>query len=315
MVLTVTLNPAIDKLLILNNFEVHKLHRLEKDEMSLVGPGGKGVNVALNLVFLGGEVIASGFAGGHAGHLLCDGLRQKGITTNFVFSSGLTRTNISILDKAHGTLSEINDFGQHIPPDDQKFLLDNYEKLLARVEYVVLAGSLPEGINVDYYSELIRLARERKKKVYFHAMPDYINELSETAPHIFHPDMRSFHELLGRPCDGIEQFIELGKELLVRNRETEYVFFTHRIENAVVISRNKEYILRPVDLKIVNMLGYNDAFIAGFIHGQVKGWNMVDSLRFASASGLSNVENIHKELHSVEVIQRNLERIEIEEKK
>ena len=85
MILTVTLNPAIDKILILNNFEVHKLHRLEAEEMSMITPGGKGVNIAYTLKLLGNEVIASGFAGGHSGHMLCDAIREIGITTNFIF--------------------------------------------------------------------------------------------------------------------------------------------------------------------------------------------------------------------------------------
>ncbi len=312
MILTVTLNPAIDKLLVLNDFAIHKLHRLEKDELSLIGPGGKGVNVAINLRLLGDEVIASGFAGGHAGHLLCEGLREQGITTNFVFAPGLTRTNISILDRKNETLTEINDFGQQISEDDQRFLLDNYEKLLNRVGFVVLAGSLPEGMQAAYYGQLIDRAKAHRRKVVLHTMPNIIDELAGHAPYIFHPDMRSIHYLLGKPCDGIDRFIQVGKELLVRNRESEYVFFTHRIENAVVVSRQRTYILRPKDLKIVNMLGYNDAFIAGYIHAFHAGIEEEDALRFASAAGLTNVESIHKELQSEESIHENLERIETE---
>lgn len=313
MVLTVTLNPAIDKLLVLNNFEIHKLHRLEKEEMSLDSPGGKGVNVAINLNFLGDEVIASGFAGGHSGHLLCERLRQQGITTNFIFTQGLTRTNFSILDQGKGTLSEINDFGQNIPLEDQDFFFENYKKLLHRVSYVVIAGSLPEGVEVEYYGRLIAEANRMKRKVLLHTMPVYMDELTYSSPYIFHPDMRSYHRLLGKPCDGIEQFIEVGKELLVRNSDTEYVMFTHRIENVVVVSRKKIYILKPNKLKIINMLGYADAFIAGFLHAKKKGFEERESLSYASAAGLTNIENVYKELRSEDIISQNLKRIEIEE--
>jgi 1-phosphofructokinase family hexose kinase len=312
MVLTVTLNPAIDKLLVLNNFKIHKLHRLQQNEVSLISPGGKGVNIAMNLKFLGDDVIASGFAGGHSGHLLCDGLRQMGITTNFIFAPGLTRTNISILDRENETLTEVNDLGQHISPADQEFFMENYRRMLNRVDYVILAGSLPEGIDVQYYGQLIAEATGRKKKVILHTMPVYMDSLVDSTPYIFHPDMRSFHNLLGKPCDGTEQFIGMGRELLVRNRETEYVLFTHRIENVVVVSRRKSFVLRPSQLKIVNMLGYADAFIAGFMHALLKGMEETEIFRYASAAGLTNVENIHKELRSEDTIVRNLERITLE---
>ena len=156
MILTITLNPAIDKILILERFELHKLHRLNSEELTMTLPGGKGVNIALNLKVLGNEVIATGFAGGHAGHLLCDGLRQKGITTSFVFTGDATRTNISILDLKNETLTEINDFGQEVTTEDIDYFFDNYTRLLNRIKYVVIAGSVPRGVPDDVYNKLIK---------------------------------------------------------------------------------------------------------------------------------------------------------------
>lgn len=313
MILTVTLNPAIDKLLVLKNFVIHKLHRLDENEISFVGPGGKGVNIALNLKLLGEEVIASGFAGGHSGHLLCDKIRQAGITTSFIFAPGLTRTNISILDKEKETLTEINDLGQQIPVEDQEFFIDNYKKLLKRVNFVVLAGSLPEGIDSSFYHKLITVARRDKKKVILHTSPNYIDELIDTSPFLINPDMRSYHRLLGKPCDGIKQFVDVGQHILIKSVETEIVLFTHRIENVVAITRNKNFVLRPSKLHIVNMLGYADAYLAGFIHAYRKNSPMEDILRYASACGLTNVENVHKEIQSVQLVDNNLSRIEVEE--
>ena len=313
MILTVTLNPAIDKLLVLKNFIIHKLHRLDEEEISFVGPGGKGVNIALNLKLLGDEVIASGFAGGHSGHLLCDKIRQAGITTSFIFAPGLTRTNISILDREQETLTEINDLGQEIPLEDQEFFIENYRKLVKRVNFVVLAGSLPEGIETSFYHKLIMIARREKKKVILHTSPNYIDDLIDTSPFLINPDMRSYHQLLGKSCDGIDQFLDVGKHILVKNIDTEIVLFTHRIENVVAVTRKSNYVLRPKNLRIVNMLGYADAYLAGFIHAYKKNSPMEEILRYASASGLANVENVHKEVQSVMHIEDNLSRIEVEE--
>jgi 1-phosphofructokinase family hexose kinase len=313
MVLTVTLNPAIDKLLIMNQFVVHKLHRLESNEKSIISAGGKGVNIAMNLQILKDDVVASGFASGHSGHLLCDELRRKGITTSFIFTEGLTRTNISILDQENETLTEINDYGHSVTEADQAFFLENYDRLLHRVDTVVLAGSLPLGVSEEIYRKMIQLARRKKLKVIMHTSPYHMDPIMDSSPHIIIPDMRSFHEMLGKPCDGIDQFIQVGKEVLVKNKDSELVIFIHRIENVVAVSRSASFIIKPENLKIVNMLGYADAWLAGFIHQMLKNTSLRDTLNFASAAGLTNVESLHKEIMTVESIKKNLKRIIIEE--
>ncbi len=313
MILTVTLNPALDKILILNNFALHKLHRLDAREMSMVSPGGKGVNIAYTLKILGNEVIASGFAGGHAGHMLCDGIREHGITTHFIFTEGATRTNTSILDLKHETLTEVNDLGQEIPYDDIEFFVENYERLLNRIELVVIAGSLPKGVGVDVYKRLITIAKEYKKKVIIHTKPNLTEAFLRTSPFAICPDMRSQHTLFGKEIDGIDQFIETGKYILEQSPETEWVLFIHRIENVVAVTPEKSYILRPQNLKIVNMLGYGDAYLAGFIHGINQNFPPVRTLRFASASGLTDVEDIFKEIRKVDKIEENISRIDVEE--
>lgn len=313
MVLTVTLNPAIDKFLILKQFAVHRLHRLESNEKSIISAGGKGVNIAINLHNLKDDVVASGFAGGHPGHLLCDELRRQGITTSFVFTDGLTRTNISILDQENETLTEINDFGFKIPKDDMDFFISNYERLLNRADIVVLAGSLPIGVPEDIYGTMITMARTKGLKVIIHTSPQHLDPIIASSPHIIVPDMRSYHKLMGKYCDGIPVFLEVGKDILVKNRDTEIVIFIHRIENVVAITRDRSYVLRPLKLKIVNMLGYADAYLSGYIHAYLRKKPNEEILKYASAAGLANVESLSKELRSSEDIERNLNRIKMEE--
>ena len=313
MILTVTLNPALDKILILQDFQVHRLHRLGRDELSLTVPGGKGVNIAMALQCLGNDVVATGFAGGYEGHMLCDQLRQQGVTTSFIFSEGATRTNTSILDLKNETLTEINDFGQQIPESDQAFFLDNYEHLLHRTKMVVIAGSLPVGVPVSFIKRLIEIAHTRKIKVIVHTASKYLEPLIETSPFLINPDMRSSHVLFDRSVDGIDQFLETGKEILEKCERTEFVVFTHRIENVVAVTRYRSYILRPQGLKIVNMLGYADAYLSGFIHAYYQKLPPRRVLEYASAAGLTNVESLMKITTDVSKISDNLSRIKVEE--
>ncbi len=313
MILTVTLNPAIDKILILNYFEIHKLHRLEKNELSMVTPGGKGVNIAHNLKRLGNDVIASGFAGGHPGHMLCDALRDEGISTNFIFTSAETRTNISILDRERETLTEINDFGKELKQLDMDFFLENYVRLLNRVNLVVIAGSLPKGVPVSFLRTLIKKAREHGKKTIVHIPPGYLEVIMKESPFLLLPDMRSQHKLFNQKVDGINDFLKTGRHILANCPYTEYVIFTHRIENVVAITRERSYIIRPRNLKIVNMLGYGDAYLSGFIHAYMHKYSEDKMLQYASACGLTDVEDLYKEIADISKIDINLDRIEVEE--
>jgi len=280
----------------------------------MIVPGGKGVNIALTLQLLGNNTIATGFAGGHSGHMLCDTLRQHGITTSFIFIEEPTRTNISILDQEHETLTEINERGQLISNEEFEFFLENYERLLHRADFVVIAGSLPRGLPDDAYGRMIQMAKEKGLKVIIHTSPKYMNPIIDSAPFLINPDMRSYHTFMGNPLDGVEQFLEAGKKIIKENKDTQFVLFTHRLENVVAVTRCHSYVLRPRDLKIVNMLGYADSYLSGFIHAyRKKELTIPEILRFASSAGLANVETLYKEISDYSSIFKNLNRIDIEE--
>lgn len=313
MILTVTLNPALDKVLLLNDFEVHKLHRLLPEENSYTQAGGKGVNIALALKEMGDDVVATGFAGGHEGHMLCDQIRQHGITTSFIFTEEPTRTNISIIDRKHETLTEVNDFGQNIVDEDQEFFIDNFKSLLPRTKIAVLAGSVPRGMPNDFYRTLLELTKLYGVKVMLHTSEKYLTPVMDIAPFVIIPDMRSSHELFGKPIDSIDEFISTGRDILLKNKDTEFVIFTHRIERVVAITRANVYVLSPLDLNIVNMLGYADAYAAGFIHAYKEGRPIREVLEYASAAGLTNVESIQKITTDIKTITENIKRIKVEE--
>ena len=108
-------------------------------------------------------------------------------------------------------------------------------------------------------------------------------------------------------------FLEVGRDLLALNPDTRLVVFIHRIENVIAIGRESSYIMRPRQLQIVNMLGYADAYLAGIVHAIRQDMSLKDSLLFASAAGLANVESINKDLDDTAAIHTNLSRIDMEE--
>lgn len=313
MILTVTANPAIDKIVLLQGFKMHKLHRISGREASLTLPGGKGVNIAIGLNTLSNEVVATGFASGYTGHLLTESVRNLGISTNFVFTEGTTRTNISVLDLKNETLTEVNEVGPTISEEDQTFYLDTYQRLLQNASLVIVGGSLPKGVGDNFYSQLVYYANKANVRIIMHVAPKYLDAILIENPDVIIPDLRSKKELGGYSLTEVDSLIELGQEILQRNARIKHVILENRIENVVALSRDKRYVIRPQHLKILNMLGYADAYVAGFAHNFVQNKAFEEALIFASACGLTNVEQVSKDLNNIDLISANLSRINLEE--
>ncbi len=312
MILTVTLNPAIDRLILLNKFQLHRLHRLKGHDKTMTLPGGKGVNIAMTLNLLGNEVVATGFAAGHTGHMLADALRNKGITTNFIFTDGNTRTNISLLDMENETLTEINESGPEVSLEDQEYFYRNYKRLLHYSKLVVIGGSMPANVPAEYYAKLIFEANRKSVPIIVHTSSRYLDAVLTEKPTALMPDLRSKLHLHGKPLNVLQALHDLGLNFFERCPALQFVVFPNRIENVLVMDKTVAKVLRPDNLNIINMLGYGDAFVAGFTHGMLHGMSFDEMSVFAAACGLSNVEQVCKDLKTVDQINTNLSRIKIE---
>ena len=153
MIITVTLNAAIDKSLSVPNFRLGRRHRtVEQRTMA----GGKGVNIARTLKELGQPVIATGFAGGPTGTHIVEQLTEESILNDFVRIREDSRTNTSVLDPTTGEQTEINERGPSVSRSEIELFHDKLLYLARGAAIVVFAGSLPRGVDPDVYASLIR---------------------------------------------------------------------------------------------------------------------------------------------------------------
>src|SRR5580700_78764 len=153
MIITVTLNAAIDKSLSVPNFRLGRRHRtVEQRTMA----GGKGVNIARALKALGQPVIATGMAGGATGTRIVEQLTEEAILNDFVRIREESRTNTSVLDPTDGEQTEINERGPAVSEAEVELFRDKLVYLARCAAIVVFAGSLPRGVPPDFYAALIR---------------------------------------------------------------------------------------------------------------------------------------------------------------
>src|SRR5438876_3578265 len=153
MIVTVTLNAAVDRTLTVPNFQPGHRHRASA---SFTSAGGKGINVARALKRLETPVIATGLAGGRTGDRIIDELASESILNDFVRIVDESRTSTAVVDPTAGRLSEIYEWGPAVQADELDVLLDKLRYLSRVASFVVFSGSLPRDVERDFYAEAIR---------------------------------------------------------------------------------------------------------------------------------------------------------------
>src|SRR5947209_893371 len=153
MIVTVTLNAAIDRTLTVPNFQRGQRHRASA---GVALAGGKGINVARTLKTLGVPVVATGLAGGITGTRIVEELTREAILNDFVHIDGESRTSTAVVDPTGGTYTEINEWGPAVAPAELEMLLEKLRYLTQDAEFVVFAGSLPRDVVSGFYAETVR---------------------------------------------------------------------------------------------------------------------------------------------------------------
>src|ERR671933_2889501 len=158
MILTVTLNAAVDRTLVVPSLTLGHRHRASE---GVTLAGGKGINVARALRTLGVPVLATGFAGGRHGDTIRDRLSEAAIPFDLVEIEGHSRNSTAIIDPMTGTQTEINEYGPEVSPAEAREFSRRLEHLMEYATAVVFAGSVPPNLDESFLVDLVRRARER----------------------------------------------------------------------------------------------------------------------------------------------------------
>ncbi|QNP71942.1 1-phosphofructokinase family hexose kinase [Streptomyces roseirectus] len=195
MILTVTLNTALDITYRVSGLRPHTTHRVTD---VLERPGGKGLNVARVLAALGHEVTATGFAGGVTGKVVQDQLtRVPGVVDALVPISGTTRRTVAVVDTRTGDTTQLNEPGPVVTPAEWNAFLEVYDGLLASASAVALCGSLPQGVPVGAYAGLVRAARAAGVPVLLDTSGEPLRRGVAARPDLITPNVDELAELTG----------------------------------------------------------------------------------------------------------------------
>ena len=258
MILTVTMNPSIDISYPLETLHLDTVNRVDKVSKTA---GGKGLNVTRVLAEIGDPVSATGLIGGSTGQFILDHLDQE-IGKEFFEIQGETRNCIAILHE--GQQTEILEKGPSVSEEEGQAFLDHYEALLPDVAVVAISGSLPAGLPLDYYSQLVERAKKAGKPVVLDCSGVSLEKAlaAPIKPTIIKPNNEELSQLLGYE---VTKDLDQLKEVLQSNlfKGIDWVIVSLGADGAFAKHGDVFYKVDIPKIEVVNPVGSGDSTVAG----------------------------------------------------
>jgi len=287
MIVTVTLNAAIDRTLVVPNFLPGHRHRASSGFPSA---GGKGINVARALKRLGAPVVATGLAGGRTGTLLVEELTNEGILNDFVRIRHESRTSIAVLDPTSNAYTEIYEWGPEVGDEELEILREKVAYLAQRAEFVVLAGSLPRGVDTGIYGDLVRELNRRQLLAVVDAEGESLSQAVVAEPYLVSPNQQEAEALVGHEfvdeedlAAGLDEIAELGARNVIITLPTGCYVLLREDRTEVRVRA------AAPQMEAVSTVGAGDTLLAGFLAARVAGKPFEDAVRAAVAAGAASV--------------------------
>ena len=290
MIVTVTLNAAVDRTLTVPNFQFGHRHRASS---SFTSAGGKGINVARALKQLETPVVATGLAGGRTGDRIVEELALEGILSDFVRISDESRTSFAVVDPTAGSLTEIYEWGPAVRAEELQMLTDKLHYLSRVASWVAFSGSLPRDVENDFYANAIRDLNRRGVHTVLDTEGEPLRLGVEAEPFLVSPNQQEAESLVGQEFMEEEDFVmaldviaDLGARNVLITHETT-CFGLFREERQVRRFRASIERVEPIA-----HVGAGDVLLGGFLSERFNGASLDDALRTAVGCAAASVTEL-----------------------
>ena len=286
MIVTVTLNAAVDRTLTVPNFQRGQRHRASE---GLTLAGGKGINIARALKRLGVPVIATGLAGGQTGMRIVEELTGEAILNDFVRIEDDSRTSTAIVDPTGSSYTEVNEWGPRVEPHELDMLREKLVYLSRGADYVIFAGSLPRGVEPGFYAEAIRDLNRRGVLTVLDSEGEALRLGTQAEPFLVSPNEREAEGLVGQEFHddddflaGLDAIAELGARNVLITRESGCW--------ALLRTERELHRYRALAPRVdpVSAVGSGDVLLAGFVAARLEQRTDEEALRAAVAAGAAS---------------------------
>lgn len=309
MILTVTLNPAVDKTYTADSLILGQVNRMQS---AVNIAGGKGINVTKILRQYGCRTAACGLLGGYTGLFIDGHMREIGTDCRFTKIEGETRSNINVIAK-DGYVTEILEPGPEISESELKSFIDSYKEAVKECECIVMSGSAAKSIPADIYKRLIVIGNECGKKCILDTSGEALRCGIEAHPYMIKPNHKELEYLIGHKLTDIEEIIKAAEKL--RCGGIELVVVSMGSRGLLSISETQALWARAPFVKAVNTVGCGDSVVASYAMSFIKGEDIYTSLKRAAATAAANAATLRSGEFSAELAEELFDEIQIERRK
>lgn len=302
MIYTLTLNPSIDYVLRIEQFDDGQTIRSKSEEKY---PGGKGIMVSKLLKNLGAKSINIGFLGGFTGEFIENKLENLGIDEEFTKISDDSRINVKL---KYDTETEINAQGPQIKEEEIEDFL-NYLDDLEEDDFVIISGSIPKSLGDDFYRVIVNLLEMNNVRFALDTSGKKLFKLSSYKPFLVKPNKDELSEIFEDKIDSDEKIVKYARKLIDQGAEN--VIVSLGKDGSMFVDNNIAYKAKPIEGKLINSVGSGDSMVAGYIYGYMKGLSKIDSYKLAIACGSATA--FSPDIAEKNLIYQILEKVEVEE--
>ena len=306
MIYTVTLNPAIDKTVVIENLSPGQVNRVASVR---VDAGGKGINVSKCLRALGADTVAAAILAGSAGKQLEDMLKALNIPVLQVNVPGQSRTNLKIIDPVKKENTDINEPGPKVMPEDLEALRMMLGSKVKKGDSIVLSGSLPAGVEADLYRVWTTYFRELGAAVFLDADGEPMALGIQAGPYMIKPNNHELARLLGKEKLSLEEMCSEGKHLVESGiRE---VVISLGGDGALFVSNEGVFHAEGLSVPVKSTVGAGDSMVAAMVYSKEKGLDRETAIRLTVAMGAASVMQDGSQSPEKELVEKLAQNVKL----
>ncbi len=294
---TVTLNPAIDQTVKVDNFRPNRVNRAQAISFDA---SGKGVNVASFLADYGHNIAVTGYLGQANVGIFEEFFASKGIDDWFVRIPGNNRINVKVVDAVNQQTTDINMPGQTPPQEAMSTLLETIERLASSCDWFVLSGSLPPHVPTTIYATIITQLKRQNKRIILDTSGEALREGIQAGPTIVKPNIEELQHLTGHSLTSEAEIQQAAHQLL--NEDIELVVVSVGKQGAMLVEQATTLIATPPEVTVKKTFGAGDAMVAGLVTAQIQGLSLADCGRLATAFSVGAIAHLSYNLPARDIL-------------
>lgn len=305
-VITITLNPSLDKTVVVDTIEEGSVNRIKQVRFDA---GGKGINVARLLASFQVNVKALGYAGGRDGEQLLKILEEAKINAEFIPVEDRTRSNLKIFAEDTSITTELNEPGANVNMQEAEQFRQVLEKELRDASYLVLGGSVPPGVSSSIYGDYIRFAEQMGVKTVLDADGEALKEGLKAKPYAVKPNIHELQQWLGRELRTEEEVIAGAREILQLG--TSLVIVSMGGDGALFVSHDEVYRTKPFPIKVQSTVGAGDSMVAVLIYALIQGKQLKEIAAWTTAAGTITASKEGTQMCSLKEVSQKYNDVEV----